>query len=315
MGAPRGGPGAARARPIAPPRGTRPGTGLARIPSLPPAVALVFAYDGSLNGDWVAHYAARFAAHDETRALRLVHVYSDAPEPGVPERIARVAEECKVLGVTLEVVLVAQGGLDVAARLSSLVPPGATLVAGTRARPRKLAFLAGTVSARLLEAGRFPVIAIRVVQPGVLGQPGRVLLPLAGRPRTAEHALPPLRLVGPDLHHLHVLLVREVSHLRFRLLGSEGAERHLARGRAFLGPIEEELRAALAPHRFELDSTVVVSDDAPKEILLAAARHRSRLICLGASERTLPQRVLYGNPIEQVLRATPADVAVYRGAP
>ena len=24
---------------------------------------LVFAYDGSLNGDWVAHYAVRFAVH------------------------------------------------------------------------------------------------------------------------------------------------------------------------------------------------------------------------------------------------------------
>ncbi len=127
--------------------------------------------------------------------------------------------------------------------------------------------------------------------------------------------MPPLRLLGADLHQLHVLLVREVSRLRYRLMSSEEAERRLTRGRAFLAPIEDELRAGLAPHRFDLDSSVVVSDDAPKEILLDAARHRSRLICLGASERTLPQRVIYGNPIEQVLRATPADVAVYRGTP
>lgn len=274
---------------------------------------LVFAYDGSLNGDWVAHYAVRFARNATARALRLVHVHEAAPEPHLQERITRIADECMLLGVELEVELVARGDLDVAERLLALVPPGATLVAGTRARPRKLAFLAGTVSERLLEAGRFPVVAIRVVHPGALGQPGRVLLPLAGRPRPAEHALPPLRLLGADLRHLHVLVVREVSHLRFRLLGSKAVERLLAQGRALMTCIEDEVRAGLSPHSFELESSVVVSDDAPKEILLHAARQRARLICLGASERTLPQRVIYGNPIEQVLRATPADVAIYRG--
>lgn len=276
---------------------------------------LVFAYDGSLNGDWVAHYAVRFAAHGDDKVLRLVHVHDGAPEPHLPERIARIADECKLLGVRLDTELVPGGGAGVAGRLLELVPPTATLVCGARARPRNLALLAGTVSARLLEAGRFAVIALRVVHPGVLGQPGRVLLPLAGRPEPALHALPPLRLLGDDLHRLHLLYVREVSRLRFRILSRAAVEKMLVRGRAFVAPIEEELVRGLAPHHFELDSSVVVSDDAPKEILLHAARHRCRLICLGASERTLPQRLVYGNPIEQVLRATPADVAVYRGAP
>ena len=38
----------------------------------------------------------------------------------------------------------------------------------------------------------------------------------------------------------------------------------------------------------------------------------SRLVCLGASERSLPQRLAYGNPIERILRDAPCDVAVYR---
>lgn len=73
-----------------------------------------------------------------------------------------------------------------------------------------------------------------------------------------------------------------------------------------------QLRAGLAPHRFGLDSGVVVSDDTPREILLSAARHRSRLVCLGASRRTLPRRLLQGSLIEAVLRDAPSDVAVYR---
>jgi len=163
---------------------------------------LVFAYDGSLNGDWVAHYAARFAANTRERRLRLVHVHDGSPPPHLPERIGRIAEECRLLGVALEPELHARGGARVAERLIDLVPLGheTTLICGARAHMRNLAFLAGTVSARLLGAGRFRVVALRVVHPGVLGQPGRVLLPLAGHPRGAGDPGPGRQAPGaPDL--------------------------------------------------------------------------------------------------------------------
>ena len=215
---------------------------------------LVFAYDGSLNGDWVAHYAVRFAANTSARTLRLVHI-TDGSESSIDERLARIADESRVLGVVLETELAPRRGANVADRWLEIVPERATLIAGIRARPRNRAFLAGTVSARLLETGRCSIIAMRVVHPGVLGQPGRVLLPIAGRPQEASLALPFLRLLGEDLQRLHVLFVREVSGLRFRSMSHEGAEKLLAEGRALVAPIEDELRAGLAPHRFELDSS------------------------------------------------------------
>ncbi|HSQ01011.1 MAG TPA: universal stress protein [Candidatus Dormibacteraeota bacterium] len=275
---------------------------------------LVCAYDGSLNGDWVAHYAVRFAATTPERTLRLLHVYDGRAADDLPQRIARIADECALLGVGIESELHASAGAKVADRLLALVPPGpgTMLVAGTRSRPRNLAFLAGTVSARLLAADHCSVVAIRVVHPGVLGQPGRVLLPVAGHPRGARHALPLLRLLGPDLRELHLLLVRELSRLRFSLLPPTTARRLLDEGRTFVTRVEEEVRAALAPYEYGLDTSVVLSDDAPKEILVFAGKLRSRLVCLGASERSLPQRLAYGNPIEQVLRDAPCDVAVYR---
>ena len=142
---------------------------------------LVFAYDGSLNGDWVAHYAVRFAANTSLRKLRLIHIADASPESSLEQRIARIAAESQLLGVVLETEIAPGRGAKVVQRLLEIVPERATLIAGTRARPRNRAFLAGTVSARLLEEGRFSVIAIRVVHPGVLGQPGSVLLPIAGR--------------------------------------------------------------------------------------------------------------------------------------
>lgn len=273
---------------------------------------LFYAYDGSLNGDWVAHYAVRFAANTSARKLRLVHIADAASEPSLDERIARIADECKVVGVVLETELVTRREVDVAESLLEIVPARATLIAGLRARPRRRAILAGTVSARLLEAGRFSVIAMRVVHPGVLGQPGSVLLPIAGRPHQSTFVLPFLRLLGEDLQRLHLIFVREVHGLRSRLMSQKGTEKLLAEGRALVAPIEDELRAGLAPLRFELDSSVVVAADVLKEILVCAGKHRSRLIGLGASRRTLLERVIFGAPIEQLLRDAPSDVAVYR---
>lgn len=273
---------------------------------------LLFAYDGSLNGDFVAHYAVRFAAASADPALRLVHVH-DGP-PTVGDRIRRIEDECRLAGVALEVELVPRDGRAVAALILERAEraQSALLVAGTRQRPRNLAYLARTVSAELFEHAPCAVAALRVVHPGTLGHPERVLLPLAGHPRGATGALPLLERLGPGLTHLHVLFVREVSRLRFRSLDTAAAERLLSEGRRFVRSVEHELRRELSDRHFVMDASVVVSDDVPKEILVQAGRHRSRLICLGASERSIPHRLVYGNPIEQVLREAPCDVAVVR---
>ena len=275
---------------------------------------LVIAYDGTLNGDWVAHYAVRLAAHAPERRLRLLHVLGEVDRSEVEERVARIAEECDIARVALEVELLEAAGKTVTDRLLEVIPPSkdTLLVTGTRARPRNMAFLAGTVSARLLAKGRFPMVALRVVHPGVLGAPGRVLLPLAGHPRGASWATPLLALFGADLTLLHVLVVREVSRLRYRALGVGAAERLMVEGRAFAAKVETELDQTLDLSKCAVDASVVVSDDVPKEIVLFAAKHKTRLICLGASERSVPVRLVYGNPIERVLRDAPCDVAIYR---
>lgn len=271
-----------------------------------------FAYDGSLNGDWVAHYAARFAANDPDRRLSLIHVGRETAE--LSGRIERIERECSALDVGFERRIVAPDGGSVARQILDLVPATgeSVLVCGTRARPRNLTFLAGTVSAELLALRKSPVLALRVVHPGTLGQPGRVLLPLAGHPRGAKFALPLLRWLGADLHRVHVLHVREVSRLRFRVLGASAAERMMRSGRGFVREVEREIRNALPGVDFELDGSVVVSDDVPKEIAVQAGKLQSRLIALGASERGVAERLVYGSPIEQILRDAPCDVAVYR---
>jgi nucleotide-binding universal stress UspA family protein len=275
-------------------------------------IMIVFAYDGSLHGGWVAHYAIRFASRLTEPRLRLVHVDDGAIGAiELERRIARIAEEARLFGVRFEAEVVARGGLRVVDHLLAMQPEEGVLVSGMRSRPRHQALLAGTVSAGLLATARLPVVALRVMHPGLLGQPSSVLLPLAERPASGRRAIPMLRLLGPELRQLHLLCVSEVPFWRHPLVSAAGAARRLGSARACVMQVEREIEQALEPRRLEMDASLVVSTDVAREIVLASARLRSHLVCLGASERSRSARLL-GTPIERVLHAASCDVAVYR---
>jgi nucleotide-binding universal stress UspA family protein len=152
------------------------------------------------------------------------------------------------------------------------------------------------------------------VQPGLLGLPRSFLLPVSGHPRGFRSGIPFLNLFAQDVTRIHILFVEQVARWRFRLLSHQAAERLARRGRAYLRRIEHEIGEQLRLGPSVTDVNVVVSDDVPKEIIIFANRVKSRLIYMGASERSLGERFFYGNPIEQVLRNTSCDVAIYRGA-
>src|SRR3990172_9214482 len=134
---------------------------------------LYFAYDGSINGDWVSHYAIRLACHDTDRRLELIHVDDgEMPREELAKKLGRIESECQGRSVDLSV-RIAPLRVSVFASLVELLPPGREthLICGTRVRPRRRGYLAGTVSESLLRSGRFQVLAVRVVQPGLLGLP------------------------------------------------------------------------------------------------------------------------------------------------
>jgi nucleotide-binding universal stress UspA family protein len=163
------------------------------------------AYDGSLNGDWVSRYAIRFAAHGTERTLNLLHVLDGkVPEAELERKIEHLRRECLGQGVELfpQLLPLAHG---VFPSLAQAIPAGAEslVVCGTRVRSTRKPFLSGTVAELLLRHGAFPVLAVRVVQPGLLGSPRELLIPLAGHPRglTAVWRFQrPLPLDQPGLH-------------------------------------------------------------------------------------------------------------------
>ena len=284
-------------------------------PPTPEAAMLHFAYDGTINGDWASHYAVRLAQHDVEQRLRLIHVDEGKISPeSLEERLHLLGDRCRMAGVTLEQTILPRGR-TVFEAIAAAVPPGpeSFVVCGTRAQQRGRGYLTGTVTERLLVQRRWNVLALRVVRPGVLGHPRRLLLPVAGLPEGLALGLPFLKMLLPDLTDLFVLRVMEVGRFRYRRLTHARREALLEPGRAYLRRIEAELAERLDLGQVRMEGQPIVSDDVPKEIAIAASRVHSDLIYLGASRRNLTERFFYGNPIEQTLRSAPCDVAVYGG--
>jgi len=256
----------------------------------------------------------RFALATASRHLQLLHVHERVPAPEIAGRIARIAEECSTVGVTLDSVVRASAGKSVTDTVLTSVHdhPETILITGARARPRNMCLLADTVAAELLARAPCAVLAMHVVHPAVLGQPGRVLLPFTMARPAPRAALPLLHLLGPELHQVHVLVVHELSRLRFRLLGTRGARTLIEAALARAMRIEAQLREALPDRDCRLDVSALVSDDAVRETLTLAGRLRSRLIALDAS--ALPERPSYGHPVERLLRDSASDVLLYRAA-
>ena len=278
-------------------------------------VMLLFAYDGSVNGDWVSHYAVQLAAAHQEHRLNLVYVRDGrANDTELKGKLGRLAHECGRQEVELLPHLLPRAR-SVSDAIHEFIPAGSDsyLICGTRARERHGGYLSGTTAERLLRSGHCNVLALRVVQPGLLGSPQRLLLPVSERIGDFHLALPFLRLFGPQVSHLHILSVAQVSSGRLRRMSHEKTEYSRAPGEVRCERVEEMIRERLGLGGKIMDAQVVVSDDVPKEILIAANKTKSRLIYMGASQRNLTERFVYGNPIERVLRDATCDAAIYRG--
>jgi len=276
---------------------------------------IYLAYDGSINSDWVARYAIRLASWAPEKKLVLLHIQDgEIPAARLASKIDTIAQVCRDRQVAFSSES-QRLKRDVFHSLSALLPVGEehVCVCGTRIHSRRKGLLSGTVSAKLLQSHKLPVLALRVVQPGILGNARHLLMPLSGHPRKFQSALPFFRLLAPDLQVVYLLRVMDVSTITYRRLSADRAQDLRAAGRRYLLEVAEDIKREYAAPTFSLDTRVVVSDDWAKEIIIHAGKLKTRLIMVGASEKTLPARFIYGNPLEEILRQAPCDVGIYRG--
>lgn len=277
-------------------------------------MTVFLAHDGSLNGEWIGRYALHYAAGTVERRLVVVHV-EDANISGEPlhERLERLSGLGERMKVNVETRILAMqhgvfGGLD--AHLKA--EPGALVICGARAAGGRRGLLSGTISEQLLRQGSYDVLSIHVLQPGLLGDPKRILLALSGQGR-AHPAVPFVKPLAADIERLDVLYVETVSHLRFANLTDAEASRLKHNAQSIVARAEDTLIEQTGLDHARLDSHVRVSDDWPKQIAVEAGRYRAGLAMVAMPP---PQagKLSYAHPIEELMRNAPSDVAVYRRA-
>lgn len=275
---------------------------------------LYLAYDGSINADWVAHYAIRMSSSTPGRQLTLLHIMDGSmAEDRIVSKVELLRLESKKLNVELKVVYL-QLEQSVCATLLAAIPAGEQFycICGARSTSRGKGFLAGTISQELLRTKKFNTLALRVVNPGQLGCPANVLFALSGHPRKFAAVRPYFMMLKPCLKKLVLLRVMTFNPLVFRYLSAARAKKALLQGIGYMQEVMAEIDAIETEDPLEVDDHVLISDDWVKEVLVQAGRVRSGLIFLGASDRLLQSRFYYGNKIEQILRRTPCDVGIYR---
>ncbi len=286
------------------------------IPLLKKEDSMIFlAYDGTLNGDWISHYAFRLASQTPEKKLHLIHIEdTDLSRGLVKKKILDIEQECRSSGINLRWELLPLEK-SVFHSLLKAIPQGSKncVVCGTRVRSKRQSFLAGTVSEQLLKQHKFNVMAVRVVQPGLLGNPHDFLIPLAGHPRGFASGWPVFRFFLPQVSAVYLLRCIKISAFHSRHLSLQKKRSLHETGFKYLSMVREEILEKKGSSDFFLDLRVAVNNDWVREILVHASTLKVQMILLGASERTLARRVMQSNPFERLLRDSPCDVGIYRG--
>lgn len=276
---------------------------------------LFLAYDGSVNGDWVARYAVRLASLAPERKLTLLYATDGkVGESRLNTGLAFIERIAAETGLTVETRRLSVR-TDVVGALIDAIPPGpeTLVVCGARAQGRQKGFLSGTVSKALLAHREFGVVAYRVVLPGLLGVARRILLPLSGSRHGVVPALPLMRLLARDIEEVRLLRVMTVPYFRLREFDGSRASRLRQEGYAALSELAEQLAMETGIGRNVIDREVRIASEWTRSVIVSAGQQRAELICLEAPRRSLQSRLVRGDPLERIMRDAPCDVAVFRG--
>jgi len=274
---------------------------------------IILAHDGSLYGDWITCYAANFAAVEDDRKLFALHVLDGTvSEDIISAKFARLAELCRDQQIDFSSHLLPLGS-GVYRSLRQAIPHDANnlFIFGTRSKVKKRTLLRGSIAEQLLRTHQCPVLAVRVVQPGLLGSPEELLLPLAGHWSGVARIEPIVKRLIFRVHRLHLFRALQVHHLRHAHLSVDRERRLLAAGQSYLRAIGDQLSEKL-PHKFSLERQVMIAANWPNAVLTQASRLKTQMVLLGVSERSLAHKMLHGVGIEQVLRESPCDIGIYR---
>ncbi len=275
-------------------------------------MSLYLSHDGSINADWVARYAVCLARHRPDRRLHVVHVKTgEIPDDLLDRKLKGLEQDARAAGVTVDVETVPVRG-TVVATLAATIPEASDVfvMCGTRVRGGRNGYLSGTVAEKLLARRATNVMAIRVVQPGLLGVAHSLLLAVVDARPPFRSALPFLDLMIPEVKHVHILNARKLGRASYRHLTPRRLSKLRAEGLVQARDVEQAVKERTGLTEAMINSSVRLTDDWVMETLILASRHKSQLICLQVPPRSFKDALPLANPIERMLRDAPCDVAL-----
>jgi len=260
------------------------------------------------NSEWAARYALGLA---RVCGARLTLVFAAAP--GTSREVIYRAEaalerlflEASAQGVAVESVV--KAGEPVRAIRELVADQEVDLaMAATRREDLSRRFFLRTLARELMLKLPCSVALVRVVHPGRV-HPRRLLVPFRGRiSKLEERAYFVAQLAGA--YEASVTLFHAPRSLPGffrgrRHLEPEEREAHVPRD---MEKFSECLQRGQIAHDKRLGHGAVAT-----AITLEAAARRTDLIIMGASGRGLMESMIWGNPVEKVLRETPCNLIIF----
>ena len=274
---------------------------------------MYFLYDGSLNGDWVSRYVLHLAT-EKDKTVRLVHILDNKTQtPVLNEKINAMEELFTSHGIRFEsrIFPMKRNVLDslldhISEKTDELV------ICGTRIREKKYGFFKNTISEYIMKTGKFNVIAFRVVNPGMMGNPDTLLFPVLSDPRTLTHALYFLPYFNYGIQKLQILKLIEMNSLRYSWLDTRNEAIIKKNELIRLQTSIEELiqNSGLDKKIFNIHS--VITNDSPREVAIYASNKKSRLILTEFQNNRIFQPFFRNSFSEVLLRKSSVDTAIFQ---
>ncbi|MCK5165927.1 MAG: universal stress protein [Rhodospirillaceae bacterium] len=281
---------------------------------------IYLAYDGSINGDWIAWYAINLAHHDPDRKLCVICVNTDEINPDeIRTKGEQLGKVCADIGVEVTLELIPSSGFGVDGVFNDIVAnvtqaPETLLVCGARLQSGNKGYISGSVAEKLLSDKKFSVVAVRVTQPGILGAPRRLLVPVGGKHKGVVIGADLIKRIAKNIERIDLLHVAPAKRQTINQLFNAAARSVTNNGWEEMRGLDVEFSRLSGVDKTKIHINVQTSNDWADEVIISANRHKAHLILMEASIKDLQSRMMYANPIETVLRNAPCDVAIYRGA-
>lgn len=290
-----------------------------------------FAYDGSLNGDWVFRYALRIAKNLRNTSLIIIHVLDEKiPGDRLSDKFNFMQTECKKNKIKFQSSIVPKIknsiSLTIHNTITSQLPEDAQtlVICGARGRGKGRGYLRNTVSEQLLAIKNSPahIMVVRVVQPGLLGQAADILMPISGRPLALDRALHFLEYLKKPLQSLHLLHVTRKPGLTTGLIwhSEKKFKEKQTTARHYLRDVARVIKKYINDPNIKVDWRSVTAINPLREIMVQSTHLKSQIILMGIPaishhhqifRRLLPSNRAW-NDLEEFLRQTSCDIIFYQ---